>query len=471
MARVFLFNPPGPEGRGYTREGRCTQEAGIWGTQWPPVTLATTAALLDQDDHEVQIVDFPAVGGNVGLLEQKLRSWQPALVFWSTGTPTLESDLKIADTVRNCLPRAVTGVMGTHVTAVPEAALKTEAIDMVVRREPDGIIREVCRLHASGERWHDALGISYPDGETGNIRHNLDAPFLDPGEIPFPAWHHLDITRYRLPLRGKVFLALAPVRGCPYACSFCTAPVYYGKRLRQRPIEQVVDEMQSGRDRFAVRDFFLWADTFTADPRYVRAFCREVIRRGLDVAWTCNSRVDTVDRDLLLLMKEAGLWMISFGIESGNEGILQSTGKKITVGQSIEAVRAAHELGIKTAGHFILGLPGENEETMKQTLQLALDLPLDIAQFYAAAPFPGTALHGLADREGWLRSSREFSQRAAVLHLPGLSPERVNAFRRHAYREFYKRPRIWRQTASLATPASLLGLVRGSMHFLQWVRS
>ena len=160
--------------------------------------------------------------------------------------------------------------------------------------------------------------------------------------------------------------------------------------------------MAENVERYGIRDFFIWADTFTADRRYVRELCRAICESGMRISWTCNSRVDTIDQETLLLMKEAGLWMVSYGLESGSDAILAASGKGITVAQSREAVELAHRLGIRVAGHFMFGLPGETEETMAETLALALALPIDIAQFYAAAPFPGppsTIRRG--ERGGW----------------------------------------------------------------------
>jgi len=435
---VLLFNPPAPGGRGYTREGRCTQAAGIWGTQWPPLSLATAAALLRRDGRRVALRDYPAAGLDLRALEGDLRELRPAFAVWSTGSPTMVSDLAVAPVVRRCAPGCVTAVIGTHATVRPEEALAEAALDVVVRGEPEGILREFCR---PGKCRNDVAGISWRDGD-GALRHNPDALLLAPEEIPAPAWDGLDLGAYRLPLKGRRFLMVAPVRGCPWGCTFCTAPLYYGRGLRRRPVADVVDEMAGNVERYGIREFFIWADTFTADRHYVRELCRAVLARGLGISWTCNSRVDTIDAETLGLMKEAGLWMISFGLESGSDAVLAASGKGITVAQSRAAVTLAHGLGIRTAGHFMLGLPGETEATLAATLALALELPLDVAQFYAAAPFPGTALFAEALRKGWLKlgTAPNYSQERAVLELPGLPPGRVDAFRRHAYRRFYLRP-------------------------------
>lgn len=466
MARVFLFNPPHPEGKGFTREGRCTQESGIWGTQWPPISLVTTASILEEDGHRLKVVDFPAKGLGRVHLERILRSFQPEFVFWNAATPTLDADLQTARLIKRISGEMITGVLGTHVTALPGTALQHPNLDVVVRGEPEQTIRELC----ARRDWEAVRGISYKDSETGAVRYNPDRSFLAPGQIPSPAWRFLDLGPYRLPLKGRPFLTVAPIRGCSFSCSFCTAQLYYGKGLRRRPVERVVDEIEEGISDFGVRDFFVWADTFSADKAYVKRFSREIAARGLKISWTCNSRVDQVDEEMLWPMKRAGLWMISFGLESGNEEVLKRTGKNITMEQSRTAVRLAHRLGIKTSGHFILGLPGETSASMEETLRFSLDLPLDIAQFYAAAPFPGTALYARARTEGWLRADASFSQGLAGMDLPGLPAQKVDAFRRYAYRRFYARPRAIKKIYAMVEPGAVGSVFRDVARFMGWAR-
>lgn len=467
MARVFLINPPHPEGKGFTREGRCTQEAGVWATQWPPVSLATAAAFLEKDGHRLRVIDCPATACNKAALEGLLKEDQPDFVFWNTGTPTLAEDLNLAESIKKAAPDAITGVLGTHVTAMPDLALENPYIDLVIRHEPEQTIREIC-LDA-GLRGKEIDGVSYRDN--GKIRHNRDRAYIPPDDIPPPAWRHMDLRPYRLPLKGRPFLIIAPVRGCPFSCNFCTAPIYYGKRLRKRPVKNVVDEVEDSLSGFGVRDFFVWADTFTADREYVAQFCQEIETRGLDISWACNSRVDTVDKEILCRMKKAGLWMISFGLESGDNEILKMSGKGINVKQSRAAVSAAHALGIRVSGHFIFGLPGETGESMLKTLGLSLDLPLDIAQFYAAAPFPGTDLYEQARKNRWLQTDSSCSQGHAVMELPGLSAERINAFRRSAYRRFYLRPKVMLNMLSMLKFGSIKGVIRNLKEVFRWVFS
>lgn len=397
-------------------------------------------------------------------LDRLVKTFLPEFAFWNTATPTLGHDLHIADGVKSLAPRAITGVMGTHVTAAPESALENRHIDLVIRREPEKTIQEICS--SPPREWRDLKGISFRHPENGKICHNPDQEWIKPEHIPAPAWHYLDLSPYRLPLKGRPFLTVSPIRGCPYRCSFCTAPLYYGRKLRKRPVQSVMDEISHNIQEFGIRDYFVWADTFTADPAYVREFSQEILKRRLRIRWTCNSRVDTVDPQMLAGMKKAGLWMISFGLESGNDVILEGSGKGINVAQARRAVIMAHNLGIRTSGHFILGLPGETERTMRETLNLALALPLDIAQFYAAAPFPGTRLFEESTDKGWLGKAVEVSQNTAVMTLPGISAKRVNEFRRHAQRRFYSRPETISNILGMIEKKALAHILKNLSVFL-----
>ena len=487
MAKVLLFNPPVSGGGGFTREGRCTQEAGVWATQWPPLSLATAASLLLADNHRVTVLDCPAIGMNEEALAASVQKNPPDFAIWSTATQTLASDLAIAGKIKSVFRQTITAVFGTHVTARPDEALSESALDAVIRGEPEGVIQRLCAC--SQEGWKNIPGISYrtshspvhtdpgssEDRSFSNLQqpgflHNPDAEFLKPERIPAPAWHLVDVRSYRLPLKGRPFLMVAPVRGCPYRCSFCTAPLYYGTKLRQRPIPAVLDEMKRNIEDYGINDVFIWADTFTADRTYVLEFCRAIIESRLPVSWTCNSRVDTIDEETLSLMKKAGLWMISYGLESGNDGILERSKKKMTVAQSRKAVIWAKRMGIRVAGHFIFGLPGETLKTMEDTLSLALDLPLDIAQFYAAAPFPGTQLFAEAEEEGWLIGDANSSQNSSAMNLPGLPAGIVNNYRRYAFRKFYGRPRTALNLLSMAEWEAVKSVPAAMKRFISWAR-
>ena len=552
--KVLLFNPPAPDGRGFTREGRCTQEAGVWASQWPPVTLATAAAFLAGGGHEVHGIDFPALGLTVRDLEARIAAWRPDAAFWTTGTPTLAHDLYIATLVKAASPETLTAVMGTHVSVMPGEVLENSDVDVVIRGEPEGIIRELCRrgggaresdrqttggapsrnnrsegesrapdraggegggalfendgkagensapksagvVDAAGDsggsigdgrvgggrregwRLSEIAGISYKDA-AGAVIHNPDGGWLPPEEIPAPAWEHFDLAPYRLPLSGRPFLIVAPVRGCPYACSFCTAPVYYGRKLRKRPVANVIAEIKDNIRRFGVTEFFIWADTFTADRKYVRSFCAGILEAGLRITWTCNSRVDTIDGETLALMKKAGLWMISFGLESGDDDILAAI-VEFYAAAPFPGTRLYEEATakgwLKTGGG--IRLAGAYGNTWGNAVNEAADsssahegestAPPGHPADPGAGQTSGTTPSGAGTSQGQFSP---FSQNSAVLELPGLSAATVDAFRRRAYRTFYRRPKIIAGLLAMVEPGAAVHLSASLKRFLTWSR-
>ena len=469
--QVLLLNPPTRQGKGFIREGRCTQEGGVWSTFWPPLSLATMAAVLEASGHRVQVIDSAAAGISWQNLIAEVKRKCPDAAIWSTGTPSIVDDLALAGELKEAAADLKTAVFGTHVTALDQSSLeKAPGLDAIIRNEPEETAAEwVARLE-TGESWEGLAGLTYRAEES--IIRNPDRPFMkDLDALPDPAWHLLHLDSYRLPLKGDRFLMVSPHRGCPYPCSFCTAQTYYGSQLRRRSVERVAAEIRHDISRYGIKEFFFWSDTFTLDRRYVIELCRALT--PLNISWAANSRVDTIDEELAELMGRAGCWMISFGIESGEQALLDRVGKRATVEEAAEAVHVSQKARLKVAGHFVLGIPGETRESLEKTLGLARRLPLDFAQFYCAVPFPGSRLYETAQEKGWLGSGVDFShyrQDEAVLTLPTIQPEDVMVYRQRAYREFYLKPRVALGAVSLLSPRFLKRLVVELGRFASWTR-
>ena len=466
---VLLLNPPTRAGQGFIREGRCTQQSGVWTTLWPPITLATMAAVLERSGHRVRAMDAAAVRYPRTRLLADIRNEPPEAVIWSTGTPSIVEDLALADEIREVAPSVKTAVFGTHVTALDRECLQTnDGLDAIFRNEPEVTALAWVEALAKGRSLDEVQGLSYRDA-SGVLRRTGDREFLgELDQLPDPAWHLFDLDVYRLPLKGDRFLMVTPHRGCPYPCSYCTAQTFYGAKLRRRSPERVASEIKTNLERHGVGEFFFWSDTFTLDKRYVLELSGEL--RPLKVSWASNSRVDTFDEEMALAMRSAGCWMISFGIESGDQSVLDAAGKGARVEQAEAAVRVARSAGLKTAGHFVLGLPGETRSSLEATLALAERLPLDFEQFYCAVPFPGSRLYETAKQQGWLitKSFDQYRQETSVLELPGLSAQEVMDYRQRAYRSFYRRPRVALQALSLLSPRYILRSARSLKRFLKW---
>ncbi len=472
--KILLLNPPTYDNKAFIREGRCTHEQGAWATQWPPITLATAAAMLEEKGHDVAILDCPAQIISVDDLLERTSRGTFDVIAWATGTTSIQSDLALAPAFKKISSDVCTAVFGTHVTTLAEKTLReSDGLDCVMRNEPEETLVALVECLRNNNTIESVKGISFRD-QAGNVVHNSPRGYMpDLDSLPFPAWHLVDLNRYRLPLIGEKYVILLPVRGCPYACSFCTTGTYYGKKLRRRSVSRMMDEIETIVSRFGISNFFIWADTFTADRDYVMRFCEEIGRRNIDMKWTCNSRVDTVDQELLKAMSRAGCWMISYGIESGSQKVLDEMKKGITLNQSEMAVKMAKRAGILVAGHFVLGFPEGNEDTIKETIKFAMKLNPNVAQFYCAVPFPGSSLYDEASDKGWItgKGFEEFSQNNAVMDLPGLSPSVVNRYRKRGYLKFYLSLRRVAGMWKLMRMGGIRHIARSGVGFIKWIYS
>ena len=441
--KVALVNGPTSDGSLFVREGRCTQRSSIWSTQWPPVSLAYLAAIARQDGHKAMIYDCPAQEIILSDLVNQLTTTAPELILLSVSTPSFRYDMKVAKVVKEALPETSIGLFGVHATALDKEILEVNSfVDFIIRNEPERSFGELLKTQSEGLDLSDLPGMTFL--QKNEIKRNPDRPFIDDlDSLPFPAWDLVNSDNYLLPFSGKRFLCLTPSRGCPYRCTFCTGHQYYGRKLRLRSVESIVREVVHDRNKYGVDDFFIWTETFTLKRDFVNALCLAIMTECPGISWTCNSRTDTVDPELLGQMARAGCWMISFGIESSDRNVLDRARKKMDIEKVHKAVRAAKNAGIITLGHFIFGLPGETRETIKRTSAFARFLPLDFVQFYTAAPFAGSELYDQGLKEGWLSAGQYdfIAQDRATLALPGLSRETVDKARLRATIAFYANPR------------------------------
>lgn len=441
MLKVFLLNPPTLDGENFIREGRCTQEEGIWSTVWPPVSLCTLAAMLRAENIEVHLRDCSASGLKLEELMSQMKSISPDIIIWSTGTPSIISDLKIAEIFKAHFPTTKTAVFGTHVTALDEKVLNANSdIDFIIRNEPEETAVELIKAIKDQRDIKTIEGLSFI--EKGRFLCNPTRDFIgDLDSMPMPAWDLINIEDYKLPLINEKYLIVAPLRGCPYSCSFCTCQTYYGKKLRKKKVSLVVDEIEFNKKHYGVDHIFFWAETFVLDRNYIKDLCNEMLKRKVNIRWVSNSRTDIITQDLMNLMAKSGCFMMSFGIETGNQEVLDLTKKGTKVNQARECIEWAREAGITTVGHFILGLPGETKESMEQTIQYAKEVGVHFAQFYHAVPFPGSRLYNEALEKGWVsdQSFDRFRQDSPMMEINGLKAEVIEKYQKRAMSEFYLR--------------------------------
>ena len=441
--KSLIVNPPTCTGMKYIREGRCEQRLNSFQYVMVPISLPMIAGALEAKGHEVKLLDCIANDVDVEGLKKVVREFNPAFVLFNMSTATSSSDVQVIDMIRE-VSKAHFTVIGNHATSLPAEVLKACTLDSVIRREPELTAQDLVDALETRRDLLKVQGISFKRND-GTIAHNEDRPFnenLD--DLPFAARHLLDNARYTLPVINEPYTLIITSRGCPYSCIYCTAYQYYGKKLRLRSAENVVDEMQECLEKHHIRNFTMWSDTFNQNKKFVMEVCAEIKKRGMEkkIHWMANSRVDHVDPEVLREMHASGCIGVSYGVESGVDEILKNMKKGATADQARIAVKQTKEAGIEVLTHIIFGLPGDTPETINATIKYVKELDPDYAQFYCAIPFPKTELEEMGKKNGWITTEdyAKYELNQPILNLPTLSLEQLQEARKRAYREFYLRP-------------------------------
>jgi radical SAM superfamily enzyme YgiQ (UPF0313 family) len=468
---VLFVNPPTPDGtiwiRSQHRVGRRSRENMIW----PQVSLAQLAAML-HPTYSVHIIDAVAERLGWKAFEARVRELRPRYYVTHVTAATLQNDLY--GTFLAKAVGAVTMAFGTFITPMPRETLRGyPTLDYGLRGEPDLTVRdlidhldgrqgarppEVERMFAAHDPGYRPQAIAAgPDGQPdlsglkglvwrqgGEIRVNPDRPFVALDDLPMPLHHLLPLQQYRMPLVKGPFSFIVTSRGCPAGCIFCIKHVSYGPTIRLRSAAKLVAEVAE-LYRLGIRNVHMFADLFTYSREQVVDLCNGLLQSGMQIRWTCNSRVDFVDKDLLMLMKQSGCWCIAWGVDSGSPEILAAARKSIPLARTVQSLHWSREVGILNWGYFVIGLPGETEDTIKQTIAFSKSLPLDIALFHVASPYPGTPFFEQVAKNGWFRPGVRWEDvnmdECTVIDYPHLSAERLEYWQKRAFQEWALRPR------------------------------
>jgi radical SAM superfamily enzyme YgiQ (UPF0313 family) len=440
---VLILNPPAVDNVKIVREGRCMQRQEAWGTSWAPLTLAIIAAILRDKGFTVRLRDCANDGISFEQLEKEIEYFQPKLVIANTSTPSIDSDLKVADITKRIDKDIKTIFFGIHPTALPEETFKENPnVEFIARGEPEYTLRDLAIALRDELPIKGVKGLIYK-ADNGETIYNERRPFIeDLDELPYPGWDLVNISGYRLPITNRPFLLVLTGRACPYPCTFCAASVFYGKRPRLRSWQKIVAEIKHVKQTCNIQDFLFWSENAVSDRRQMYAISEGLAREVPGVRWVCNSRVDIIDEELLKVMKKAGCWMIGYGIEAGTQRVLDLMKKNIQIEDIERAVKLTKNVGIEVTGHVIVGYPGETKDDIVTTMKLVKKLDLDYIQVYCCVPFPGSSLYEQAKRSGWITTNNwsMFEQNFSVLNTPYLSAEEVMTLREQMIKKFYLSP-------------------------------
>lgn len=409
----------------------------------PPMGLAYLAATLRNEGAQVKIVDANAEGLNEDEVAKRILDTGSRIVGFTSTTPLFRWTTDIIKTLRKNGKDLTILMGGPHPTMMPDKILETGLVDIVVRGEGEGTIKELHKHFSNGElSLNDIKGISYVDD--GKIVHNPQRPLIENlDELPFPSWDLLPIGKYHSVARNRRSLPIMTSRGCPFNCVFCYKGIY-GRRYRTRSPENIIREIKYLKDRYGIEEMTILDDTYNLNVKRVMDVCNRMIQEKLDLPWSAPNgiRANPVTLELFRKMKEAGCYRISVGVESGDKRVLEFIDKGVTL-EEVEAVFSlAKQAGLETVGMFMIGNLTETEETINKTINLAIKLDPDFAQFTIATPYPGTKMYEAILREGKLHLNgwENFnSYGGAIFEYGELTVPLLNEKYREAYRRFYLR--------------------------------
>ncbi len=398
---------------------------------WPPLSLLTSAAILRNAGFDVEVLDAGAlrldhqqVAEYAGQFDQIFIA-SASLDRWQCPNLKLDPFLHAVYALRTKISRLF--VLGTHGTVRPKHILDLTEADAVIIGEPEMTILEICR----GTPLTEIKGlIFYRDNE---IVQTPPAEGCDLSAFPIPAYDLVDIDKYEYEVMGSRFALLEASRGCPYQCIFCVKSMY-GKKFRVKSIPQFIREVDYIIDVVKAKNVYFIDLEFTINRDLVEAVCNHLIQRGVPISWCCQTRTDSVDQQLLVLMKSAGCRIVHFGVETGSDRIRNTLNKGITRKQIENGLRAARAAGLQTVCFFMFGLPGETLADMRETIRLAKQLNPTYASFHIALPYPGTEFHRQVESD--LGTELFPYAYTGIVSYPEL--ERIT---KKAFRSYYLRPR------------------------------
>jgi anaerobic magnesium-protoporphyrin IX monomethyl ester cyclase len=441
--RIALVNTPLLEGVAYH-------------PPFPPLGLAYMAAVLEQNNFEVKIIDCPVCEMDHQKLKAELAAYQPTMVGVGCMTPTVGSALKSAQVAKEVCPDAKVLMGGPHATFADKQILTEEkAVDIIVRGEGEETLLELAKQSPNLQDVNGVRGLSFR--KDGQVIQTPNRPFIQNLDaLPRPAYKYLSVDKYRI--TGRKILPIMSSRGCPFQCSFCVATQLFGAGYRGRSAKNVLDELEWLRDEFGAEGISFQDDTLTFDRKRAVEIFDGILERKINMPWGCGTRADLVSAELLMQMSKAHCNEICFGVESGCQRIRDALRKRVTTQQCENAIKWAKAAGIFVTASIIIGYPGETKESLQETLDFVRRVEPDDVYLNHATPYPGTALRALVESNGWkmVEDWKLYNTMNPIFEDPNLPSAEISKMRRKFYNKFYSPRYIMRQAVK--------GYVKGNLY-------
>ena len=436
------------------------EDMGEIGGDTIPLGIASLAAYLREKNFGVGVLDCTALRLGINKISEIIKKKDPAIIGFSVTTYGLSTAIDIAKKIREKFPTKLTLCGGAHARDAPEQT-NYDFFDIVTYgKDGEIIIHDIVKKYSSKNYDRNSFLGDYATLESikGIVFRKNNIPtktgpsevIKNLDELPFPARDLMPMERYvpfpnaykRLPATNMVL-----IRGCPYFCSFCSEA---STGARRRSPEKAVAEIKLCIEEHGIKEIHFWDDTLSYHRKWMKDFLNQLIDANLDITWTCFAAVNTVDKEILQLMAKSGCWRIFYGYETAVPALaknLLTNKKNRDLNNMKQIAQWTREAGIDANGSFMIGLPGETPELAKQTIQNAIDLDPDTAQFSIATPYPGTQLYKEIKEGKWgkflTEDLKNYSGSAAVTWLPEgySSPEELKKMQSYAFRRFYLRPK------------------------------
>jgi radical SAM superfamily enzyme YgiQ (UPF0313 family) len=468
---ILLVNPPFilSEDSPYSKTGAVL----------PPLGLLYIASYLRHRHPEfnIHILDAPAFRLTLKDFEEKIRDYSPDVIGITVYTTTFSIVLETVKAIKKTFPESLVVCGGPHSSIMPDECLASPYIDVAVIGEGEEVFEELLECLRNKDNINKVSNIVYKSNgrivKTGYAPKRINLDF-----IPIPARDLIDMNIYR-PAKGTYkrlpATNMITSRGCPYNCNFCSKLIF-GSKYRVQSPEKTVDEIESLIRDYGILEVIFSDDVFTVNKRRMEAFCDLLIQKQLDFTWSCSTRVNLVNPELLKNMKRSGCISIGFGIEAGDPAILKKIDKGFSLDKAKEAIKWTKDAGIETRAFYILGFPGETRDTLRKTIDTSIELDTDFVIYNIAIPMPGTAMFDEAKENNLLLyEGIELYNRTdgphPLIRLHDVTPEELIQLYNTAYRKYYLRPKyIFNQLLKVRSVSDLSRYGEGFISFLKWFK-